>query len=136
MTPVLTTNHVAIAPHASEQEHLTNNQQHPPRVHHSHPTSTQQHTPPQPQASATQVGPPQYAFPQQGVTPNWAYPAMLNLFAQMFNVSMLYNQQHPTARANIPEQTQYAHTATTLSHDPVHMSTPLARASHIWRPEQ
>ena len=51
VTPVLTTNHVAIAPLASEQEHLTsNNQQHPLRAHHSHLTSTQQYTPPQPQA--------------------------------------------------------------------------------------
>ena len=137
VTPVLTTNHVAIAPLASEQEHLTSNNQQPAlRAHHSHTTSTQQHTPPQPQASPTQVVPPQYAFPQQGVTPNWAYPAMLNLFAQMFNASMLYNQHHSIARANIPDQAQYALTATTLSHDPVHMSTPLARASHIWRPEQ
>ena len=54
----------------------------------------------------------------------------------MFNASMLYNQQRPITRAMIPEQTQYEHTATTLSHDPVHMSTPSTRAPHIWRPEQ
>ena len=80
--------------------------------------------------------PPQSEFPQQGVTPNWAYPAVLNLFAHMFNASMLCNKQRPLARAMIPEQTQYAYNATTLSHDHVHMSTPLAPTSHIWRPEQ
>ena len=40
VTPVLTTNHVAIAPRASEQEHLTSNNQQPAlRAHHSHPTA-------------------------------------------------------------------------------------------------
>ena len=42
---------------------------------------------------------------------------MLNLFAHVFNASMLYNQQRPITRAMIPEPTQYVHTATTLSHD-------------------
>ena len=115
VTPVHPTNH----------EHLASNNPQPPlRAQHSHPTSTQQHTLPQHQVSSPQVVPPQYAFPQgvtpnwahpqQGVTPNVAYPAMLHLFAQMFNASMLYTQQRPIARAKIPEQTQYAHTATTL----------------------
>ena len=59
--PVLTTNHAAIAPLASEQEHLTSNNLHPPfRAQHSPPTSTQQHTPPQHQVSPPHVVPSQY----------------------------------------------------------------------------
>ena len=46
VTPVLTTNHDAIAPLASEQEHLTSSNQQPPlHAQHSHPTSYTAPTP-------------------------------------------------------------------------------------------